>query len=361
MYCVRVVTTMSDEKDVLKEIVQVSNVVRKKYKDLKRDHAESQQLLEERFRPITEPLQEIVKQNVKVSEEDVEAVTPVKSHKKKKNKKARLKSRLVAESPEDPLSTPGTSSLIPPRKLEFTSPAFLDTDVIAEKAEEHSPRKIIKSLLRTPEGQKTIEVLKENYGAKFGDTAAKYLLFYVSATDKQIDNLYGIRQDQRDGGFKIGNKPVTIEHNDIIVGGKTYTGTPGLYELLIKAEPDTAVYDDHDLSNYIEIVKATNAHRRNYSSTQQLNGNAGYKWMNILKNKFPSKGRSKSVIGKGIVRHGDVMNFTNKKREYIYWNDPNELVNRLRLLLASKHAGHTGHDNEIVSIIEELREDNIIE
>lgn len=43
-----------------------------------------------------------------------------------------------------------------------------------------------------------------------------------------------------------------------------------------------------------------------------------------------------------------------------YWNDPNELVDRLRLLIASTNAGHEGHENEIESIIEELREENII-
>lgn len=46
---------------------------------------------------------------------------------------------------------------------------------------------------------------------------------------------------------------------------------------------------------------------------------------------------------------------------FVYWNDPNELVSRLRLLVSSVSAGHTGHNNEILSIIEELREENIIE
>jgi hypothetical protein len=35
-------------------------------------------------------------------------------------------------------------------------------------------------------------------------------------------------------------------------------------------------------------------------------------------------------------------------------------VERLKLLCASKQAGNTGVDNEIISIIEELREENII-
>jgi ABC-type ATPase involved in cell division len=43
----------------------------------------------------------------------------------------------------------------------------------------------------------------------------------------------------------------------------------------------------------------------------------------------------------------------------VYWNDPNELVDRLRLLLASQSAGNTGVSNEILSIFEELYESGI--
>ena len=42
--------------------------------------------------------------------------------------------------------------------------------------------------------------------------------------------------------------------------------------------------------------------------------------------------------------------------DYVHWNDPNELVDRLRLLVSERESGHTGHENEINSIIEELRE-----
>jgi hypothetical protein len=47
--------------------------------------------------------------------------------------------------------------------------------------------------------------------------------------------------------------------------------------------------------------------------------------------------------------------------DLIYWDDPNELVERLHLLIASQAAGNFNHRNEIISIIEELREANIIE
>ena len=52
--------------------------------------------------------------------------------------------------------------------------------------------------------------------------------------------------------------------------------------------------------------------------------------------------------------------YTSRGIDYVHWNDPNELVERLRLLVSSKRAGHTGHDNEIISVVEELREANII-
>ena len=45
----------------------------------------------------------------------------------------------------------------------------------------------------------------------------------------------------------------------------------------------------------------------------------------------------------------------------MYWDDPNELVDRLRLLISSTTAGHNNHNNEIISLIEELKEANIIQ
>jgi len=46
--------------------------------------------------------------------------------------------------------------------------------------------------------------------------------------------------------------------------------------------------------------------------------------------------------------------------DYVHWDDPNELVDRIRLLEASRQAGHNAHNNEMLSIIEELREAGII-
>jgi len=45
----------------------------------------------------------------------------------------------------------------------------------------------------------------------------------------------------------------------------------------------------------------------------------------------------------------------------MYWDDPNELVDRLQLLAASYQAGNKSHTNEIMSISEDLREADLIE
>lgn len=72
--------------------------------------------------------------------------------------------------------------------------------------------------------------------------------------------------------------------------------------------------------------------------------------------------RSKSATtrtGKGIESEFIPYNKGNRI-VYTYFDDPNELCERLRLLLSSRMAGNTNHTQEINSIIEELRELKLI-
>ena len=61
--------------------------------------------------------------------------------------------------------------------------------------------------------------------------------------------------------------------------------------------------------------------------------------------------------GKGL--QNDFVNYGDRV-VYEYYDDPNELCDRLKLLISSKEAGNTNHDYEINSIVEELREAGII-
>ena len=51
------------------------------------------------------------------------------------------------------------------------------------------------------------------------------------ATVSDADKTFGLRD--KDGRFYIGNKEAKINDNNIIVGDKTYTGTPGLWKLIV--------------------------------------------------------------------------------------------------------------------------------
>jgi len=67
--------------------------------------------------------------------------------------------------------------------------------------------------------------------------------------------------------------------------------------------------------------------------------------------------RTKEESGKGLPR---AITLTDNAIDYVQWDDPNELVDRLRLRETSRQADHNAHDNEMLSIIEELREAGII-
>lgn len=68
--------------------------------------------------------------------------------------------------------------------------------------------------------------------------------------------------------------------------------------------------------------------------------------------------RSKHRLGRGMKTYGSNFipyNF-NDRIIYEYFDDPNELCDRLRLLISSRMGDNTNHLQEIHSIIEELRE-----
>ncbi len=64
----------------------------------------------------------------------------------------------------------------------------------------------------------------------------------------------------------------------------------------------------------------------------------------------------KKSFGKGLIPRYKIARQNSYRMDYVYWDDPNELVDRLRLLMAEQAAGNMSHTNEIHAIIEELRE-----
>ena len=71
-----------------------------------------------------------------------------------------------------------------------------------------------------------------------GNIAKQYLQKF--ATMSGADKPFGLRD--KDGRFYIGNKEAKIKDNNIIVGDKTYTGTPGLWEFIVARSPDDTIF-----------------------------------------------------------------------------------------------------------------------
>ena len=114
-----------------------------------------------------------------------------------------------------------------------------------------------------------------------GDIAAQYLRKFdtVSGADKTL----GLRD--KDGKFYIGNKEAKINENNIIVGNKEYTSTPGLWELIVARSPDDKIFTNADYDKSAEIMHSTNALRRNNDECEtNPKANKSWKWKHIKTN-----------------------------------------------------------------------------
>jgi len=168
-------------------------------------------------------------------------------------------------------------------------------------------------------------------------------------TKSQLDRIYGPKQ-LINNIFQLGNKEIQFIDNVIHIGGdsRTYPVTGGLIDLLFMKTPESRKYTQADLNTYKLILFQTSAHRTSNGERIRKSGGIKYK---IISNLFSEK--NNIITGAGI-------NMRLQKHNIIYWNKPNELVDRLRLLYSSLAAGNTGVRNEIISICEELVEARIL-
>ena len=181
-------------------------------------------------------------------------------------------------------------------------------------------------------------------------------------TKEGVDKTFGLYAENKK--FKIGDKPVTIKYNNIIIKGKTYIGTPGLWELITSTNPQE--FTEEDYLNYINLLVRTNTiYQGNDPKNTKPKSSGGSKWINLIgpiwekikpkkeKEKKrqqdpdeddPQPGTSGVIPGSGLFLP----------------SDPNALIDRFDLLFSSKKAGHTGVRNEIISILDELKRQGVI-
>ena len=91
------------------------------------------------------------------------------------------------------------------------------------------------------------------------------------------------------------------------------------------------------------MIKTNVLHQKYDPNNPHPRSSDSDKWMGLLSDIWKKR---KKYEGEGVV---------------VIPSDPNALLERLDLLLASQEAGHTGFRNELVSICDELKRQGVLD
>lgn len=309
---------MINQEQLIKEIKYLSESIRRKHRALKLGVSEREKFLEDTFKPVIKPIMEI--------EKKIQTVMPLENKEDSFIEEREIQSVIPEENKED--------RFIEEEEEENKTTSTID----GEKKEEE-------------EGSSNLSILAQNIPSKSLLARKYYLKMLHAAPTSKKYHIYGARMT--DNGLYIGNSIINVTPtNDIYIGGKKYKGTNGLFELIFKQEPTK--YNENDLKTFKTICEETNAHRKAYSNNNPVYRNRSKKYRLIISKLFPTR-LNKQVEGSGV----GIKNMYDTN--IIYYNNINKLVDRLRLLYEAVQAGHTGVDNEIIALTEELRSRGVIE
>lgn len=252
-------------------------------------------------------------------------------------------------------------------------------------------------------------------------TVSDFISFFNTAPRlRTYDKNFGLYYDPVADQLKIGHFPVTIINDQLHIIDKYFAWTSGLWSLLCEKNPKGFTFND--VEAYFEILKSTkvhlkadgkpkansffkwtniikplyermktenslNTHQSEKVSLNKLDLSKFDKYVSSRKrSKFDENSQTSPLSNKSFEFSPpqtdksdvaeDLIKFEkssiNSKSGFglyknilpntqiVYYDDPNELVTRLNLLSSSQDAGNTGVNNEIISILEELRERNLI-
>lgn len=312
------------ETNLKKQLITSAACIKKKIKMMQDEEDAANLKLKKVFKPITDPLETLIQANDKKT----------------------------------------TSLNISNTLNENDTPMDLNSSIVYEKFQDQLEA----------DSSKHSEYYDFDNDGKNSQSNANDTLISLKKEDLQdiYDNInipFGIRNENKK--LMMGNSVVTLslvnknsaeKQYMITINEQNYEFTPGLKELLIRNKPNLKLVTEKDKIMYKHLLVTTSAHRRDFNPNGQLKGDKGLKYCQIIKPLFSDtkqdfpKNLTEFKIGGSLPK----LKKYKKATDYIYWDDPNELIERLKLLIASKSAGNSNHDNEILSIIEELKESGII-
>ena len=279
----------------------------------------------------------------------------------------RIKDNFIARKVGESVYQTGLTKLFKP--ITETQKATAKEITEAQKA---TAEKIMSGLLPIKEGvgrlpgaitfpdYPSIETIEEKI-QEYGPIASENLRNY-GTPGEGIDLTSGVYFKK--GGEYIGSEPIKIVGDDIIIGDNEFKGTPGLWKLITsKNIPNISEYKATDLRDYIYIMALTNTAHVNYDPEQKYKGGNNKKMNELIKpfvKELKKKGGGEDKLIEKIEEHFEAEEEYEGEGLTILPNDPDVLVERFNLLFASQNAGHTGVRNELVSILDVLKSQGVI-
>ena len=208
---------MADQEKLVDEIKSLSDSIRRKHRALRLGVSEREQFLESTFKPVIGPLSDISK---------------------------KLDSKPISTTTVEADMVQGKND-VDTDDMESIEEIQHEEDYGSPESEQTEPSRL--SLLGTDIASK-------------GLLTRKYVLKMLhQAPSNPKHHVYGARMT--DHGLMIGSSPVDMDSDDnLIIGGKKYEGTKGLFELLFKQLP--IKFTAKDLKTFKHICKDTNAHKK---------------------------------------------------------------------------------------------------
>ena len=209
-----------------------------------------------------------------------------------------------------------------------------------------SHEKVVKQIAKKADEAEAIIPKKEEMGDEIGSLAAD-VKRRILAKDPDVDTTFGIYYSPS-GDAYIGNKPVTIQGDDILIENEVYHGTEGLWRLItgVKESQIGVIgrdFTDEDLLEYTKLVRQTSVLHRDFNpNNSRPRSSSSWKWKTILRplwDKYKQED-SEEEEGRGVKYLPSTIK---------------ALKEKLAVLLGEYQAGNTTTRNELVPVLDQLR------
>lgn len=393
-----------------RNIEKTAREIRNKVLAMRKNEQDAREIFNKSYEPIIEPVREILSE-FKDEKQQRSRLQPLKQELQLSKSESPPQLALTTKQgiedfkrerkflEDNTVNTPVNYQKLMPKKL-HDAHNDEDDEVFSTHPIDANTSPTLEELRSEVEAVENVnENAYQQYLESYHPLTAEYVdKHYRNTDDEPLDEENGVKLDLDTEKWFFGDKEIKfLDNGDVQVDTDIYNGTRGLYELMFMRNPKSLSIKNADRIAYKTLCEATNAYKHNVtaagSSGRRLSGStkqfalppkydayireqpATQQRRRLQSDSHGMRLRDRSTTdkkkkgGKIYAPQRDfAINFDNMlkthngyAKDYVFYDDYNELVARLRKLISAKLAGNTSVENEIVSIIEELREAYIIE